>query len=99
MLSVAEAKEKLLSNLPLVDTVEIGLEDSLGRVLAEPIVAKMDSPSFTNSSMDGFAVRAEDVAGVSGEDNVTLSIVGDIPAGIVPEKAIGNVNVSYYFGQ
>lgn len=52
-----------------------------GRVLAEPVVSPEQLPSFDNSGMDGYAVRAADVAGASAESPVHLPVAGDIPAG------------------
>jgi molybdopterin molybdotransferase len=62
----------------------VELLDGLGRVLAEDITAHIAIPPFPNSSMDGFAVRADDVKGASAESPVLLTLIGDIPAGIVP---------------
>ncbi|MCL2543110.1 MAG: molybdopterin molybdotransferase MoeA [Nocardioidaceae bacterium] len=55
--------------------------EALGRVLAEPVVAREQLPSFANSAMDGYAVRAADVAGASPDSPVRLPVGGDIPAG------------------
>jgi len=81
MLSVKEAREQILSHFQPVDPTALTLLESAGRILAEPIVAKIDLPSFDNSSVDGFAVRAADVA----EAPVSLLVRGDIPAG-APSK-------------
>ena len=53
----------------------------LGRVLAEDVKATHELPPFANSSMDGYAVRAEDVTAASEEGPVTLQVVGDAAAG------------------
>lgn len=81
ILSVKEASERLLSNLAPLGSEMIGLEQALGRVLAQDIVASAGLPSFDNSSMDGYAVRAVDVRSASVETPVALEVVGDIPAG------------------
>lgn len=52
--------------------------------LAEPVMATLAVPPFDNSAMDGFAVRARDVARVP----VDLDVVGDVPAGRPPEGAL-----------
>ncbi|MFG6475197.1 gephyrin-like molybdotransferase Glp [Microbacterium sp. P06] len=54
---------------------------SLGRTLAEPVIAAGDIPLFDNSAMDGFAVRYADVAAAAPETPVTLRIAADLPAG------------------
>ncbi|TIC79746.1 molybdopterin molybdotransferase MoeA [Nocardioides sp. GY 10113] len=59
----------------------IGTGDALGRVLAEPVTAPEALPSFDNSAMDGYAVRARDIAGASPDSPVDLPVAADIPAG------------------
>lgn len=82
MLSVQEVKDKLFESLSQVnETLELGIRESLGFVLAKPTISDIDSPLFSNSSMDGFAVKAEDVLGASNDSPVSLIVSGDIPAG------------------
>ena len=81
MLSVEEARQQLLQALPVVETEQAPLEAAYGRVLAEGIKADLDSPPFSNSSMDGFAVQARDVQAAQEDNGVELAVVGDIPAG------------------
>ncbi|MCE0539217.1 molybdopterin molybdotransferase MoeA [Kineosporia rhizophila] len=57
--------------------MELPLLEAVGCVLAEDVVSGIDMPRFDNSSMDGYAVRAAEVAGAP----VTLPVLGDIPAG------------------
>lgn len=58
--------------------VRRAVQEALGEVLARPATAVLAVPPFTNSAMDGFLVRAADVAG---EGPWTLRVVGDVPAG------------------
>ena len=58
LLSVEEARERILSQFNPVKTETLPLAESSNRVLAEDIHAADDLPLFDNSSMDGFAVRA-----------------------------------------
>lgn len=51
---------------------------ALGRILREPVLARVDIPAFDNSAMDGFAVRFEDIAGPL---PALLRVVADVPAG------------------
>ena len=81
MLSVSEARQRLLDALPVCDVEIISLSDAAGRVLAEDIYAEIDSPRFTNSSMDGFALRAADLKGASAQQPKRLKVVADVPAG------------------
>jgi molybdopterin molybdotransferase len=60
------------------------------RVLAEDAVARVDLPGFDNSQMDGYAVRAADLAGASPDAAVALRVVADVPAGTLgPPLAAG----------
>ena len=59
----------------------VGLADAEGRVLAEDVTAPLSLPVFDNSAMDGYAVRAEDVAGADDRNPVKLPVAEDIPAG------------------
>jgi molybdopterin molybdotransferase len=68
----------LLSPTPVVD---LPLAGALDRVLAERLDAPIALPPFDNSAMDGYAVRAEDVATASPGDPVELPVAEDIPAG------------------
>ncbi len=57
------------------------IEKAMGRYLAAPVKAPGHSPAFAQSSMDGFAVRTDDLMGADGLSPVTLTIVGEMPAG------------------
>ena len=61
MISVEEALEILLSNLPERKVEQVPFQEALGRVLAEDLIATSDIPPFYRSSMDGYAVLAADV--------------------------------------
>ncbi|RJP52878.1 MAG: molybdopterin molybdenumtransferase MoeA [Anaerolineaceae bacterium] len=80
MLSVTEARERILSHLKSVAAETAPLTVCANRTLAADITAPHDIPSFDNSAMDGFAIRAEDTTA----SHVTLSVVADIPAGSTP---------------
>jgi len=66
----------------------VSLLDSLGRVLAKPIVAQDSLPPFANSAMDGYTVLAANTVGASEQQPVSLQVVGDIAAGGMPEMTI-----------
>jgi molybdopterin molybdotransferase len=85
MLSVSEARERILSNFQSTATETIPLIAASNRVLAADIRATNDFPLFDNSSMDGFALRAED----TNASSITLSVVTDIPAGTSPKVTLG----------
>ena len=81
LLSVAEARERILTRLRPVSKRTMPLDACAGRVLAADVVASTDLPPFDNSSMDGFAVRSADLGD---EAPHTLRVVADIPAGSIP---------------
>jgi len=89
LLSVAEARLRLLNAFSPVESEQVQLAHAAGRVLAEEIVSKVDLPSFNNSSMDGYAVRSGDLDGTGPRDPIELLVVADIPAGIVPSLRLG----------
>ncbi len=68
--------------------VAVPLADALGLALAGDVVARLALPVFDNSAMDGYAVRAEDVAGATPEAPVELPVAEDIPAGRTDELTL-----------
>lgn len=85
MIPVEEALKKVMStSSPLGDEV-VPLDECLGRILAEPILARDTIPPAPLSAMDGFAVRSADTS----EEPYTLHMLGDIPAGKAPELSVG----------
>ena len=89
LLSVDQARERILSQFQPVTTETLLLAACSNRVLAQDIVATNDLPPFDNSSMDGFAVRAEDIAGATDDSPRSLRVVADIPAGSHPTVSLG----------
>ncbi len=84
MLSVEEARGRILSFFSVLPAEEKPLLDCLGQVLAEDLVAPFDVPPLANSAMDGYAVRARDVASAT-RSPVTLPVSATIAAGSLPE--------------
>jgi molybdopterin molybdotransferase len=83
LLSVQAAQERILSHFKPVETETLPLDRCAGRVLAADIIST-DFPLFDNSSVDGFAVIAADVADANASSPRTLSVAADIPAGSPP---------------
>ncbi|MER9068737.1 molybdopterin molybdotransferase MoeA [Mesorhizobium sp. M0902] len=77
LVPVAEALERLLDGAAALPGERVALLDAADRVLAEPVVALRTQPPFNASAMDGYAVRAADIASVPAK----LSVVGMAPAG------------------
>src|SRR5262249_32863905 len=73
--------ERVLSRITAPHPRELALLDAQGLVCAEDVRAVAPLPAFDNSAMDGYAVRAEDVAGASVESPVVLPVDGDVAAG------------------
>lgn len=88
MLSVDEYRERVVASVPVLEPLELPLADCHGCVLAEDVVAKWPLPSFDNSSMDGYAVRASDVEGATEITPVTLRVIDDVPAGFRPSVPV-----------
>ena len=82
MRSVEEQLARVLAAVRVVPTDVVPVRDAAGRTLASPATATHDIPLFDNSAMDGFAVRAADVADASPDNPVTLRVVADLPAGV-----------------
>ena len=89
-----------MEQVQITGTETISLEHTYGRILAEPIIAKHDVPSFDRSPYDGFAVRAEDTAGASGDNRIPFTVIGEIGAGHVADRGIEcRGSVSNYDGR
>ncbi len=85
MRPLAEAQRDVLAALPPLPEVDVPLGEAAGLVTAAPVRAAHDVPPFTNSAMDGYAVRAADVAAAP----VELEVVEDVPAGSVATRSVG----------
>ena len=88
-LGAADAAIKILAEVRLQPALRIPLDDALDSVLAEDVVSRLDIPAWTNSAMDGYAARGEDVRGATEARPVRLRVVEQLPAGRFPEKVIG----------
>ena len=84
MLTVDDAVGRILEEFaPLVDHERVSLLDALGRVLVEDVPADLDLPPFDTTAMDGYALRAVDVAAATPARPAPLHVVGQIAAGAV----------------
>jgi molybdopterin molybdotransferase len=84
MISVEEAKNKIKADMPLMPPEQVSLPEALGRVLATNVAARRTQPPHAVSAMDGYAVRAEDVATLPAK----LKVVGHVPAGQAYDGAV-----------
>ncbi|MFH4781843.1 bifunctional molybdopterin-guanine dinucleotide biosynthesis adaptor protein MobB/molybdopterin molybdotransferase MoeA [Vibrio diabolicus] len=82
-LSVVQGQEKILSLVNTVSEIEAcKIENAYGRVLAEHIISPVNVPQYTNSAMDGYAIRSDDV------DRDSYQIVAEVMAGHAYDKAL-----------
>jgi molybdopterin molybdotransferase len=83
VISVEEALAEILSHVRPLPRERVSILDALGRVLVEEITSEINIPPFDNSAMDGYAVRAEDVAEARPGSPVSLAVIGSVAAGSV----------------
>ena len=88
LITVEDHLERILRGVGPLEAYDQPIVESLGLPLHENFVAPVDLPRFANSSMDGYAVRAEDVLGATSEAPVVLPVVGEIVAGSAKPFAI-----------
>ena len=89
LLSLEDARAQVLAAIATALPAEmVALSDSLGRVLATDVMAATDLPPWDNSAMDGYAIRAADVAGATEAAPVLLRVAGEVAAGSASEMAV-----------
>jgi len=88
MLTVEEASARILAEIRPLEPERVSLNDALGRVCAEEITATVTMPPWSNSSMDGYAVRSADISPVLAGESVKLRVVATIPAGGFAPRAL-----------
>lgn len=81
LISPEEARELVLSQVSVMEVQEVDLLDCVSRVAAADIVSDSDVSPFAHSAMDGFGLRAEDIACASEESPVQLRVIAEIGAG------------------
>ncbi|MBI3893893.1 MAG: molybdopterin molybdotransferase MoeA [Candidatus Wallbacteria bacterium] len=89
MLTVEEALQTVLGHAAALAPVVLPIAETLGCVLAEPIVAPGDLPAWPNSAMDGYAVQAASTAGATRQTPAALEVVGQIGAGQMFQGTVG----------
>jgi molybdenum cofactor synthesis domain-containing protein len=90
LISLARARELVLAAAqPLEASEGVGLAAAAGRVLATPVVADRDVPGFDRSAMDGYAMRAADVADATPAEPVRLALLEAVHAGHLPRGTLG----------
>ena len=90
LVSLGEAKQiiaKSFSPKP-VGKESVPLEHAYNRILAEDVIAPLDVPPFNRSTVDGYAVKAEDTFGADEERPITLKLCGQVRVGEPPKVSI-----------
>ena len=84
MIPLEDYVSQVLEALSPLEDSRLELGRAHGRVLAEDVIAAVPVPPWTNSAMDGYAVRAKDTTGACPQTPVVLPVSGDVPAGAAP---------------
>ena len=96
-ISVEQAVEQILQHTPVInETEETELNKAGGRILAQDMVAGFDNPPFDRSPVDGYACKAEDLAGAAKEHPVRLKVMEEIDAGQYSEREIQQGQAAHY---
>ena len=89
LLSVEEAREAVFAAIAGPTEAEVAwLSEAVGRVAADAVDSPIDLPPWDNSAMDGYAIRAADVAAATEDRPVPLRVTGEVRAGEAPEAAV-----------
>jgi molybdopterin molybdotransferase len=86
---VATQLAKVLDSIGTIDPIQQPLLDAQGLLLAEQVIADAPLPSFDNSAMDGYAVRAVDLKHATPDKPIVLPVVGDVVAGARSVSGMG----------
>lgn len=87
-LAAREAAAAILAALHRQPPLRLPLDDALGSVLAEPVTSPVNIPAWTNSAMDGYAARGDDVRGATETSPRRLRVIEEIPAGQFPSRPV-----------
>jgi len=85
LLDPDHALAQILGRVKALPAQSVGVGDALGRYTTRDICARRNQPAADNSAMDGYAVRAEDLAGATKENPISLKLVGSVRAGDSPD--------------
>jgi len=87
--SVEQARDAILAAIPgPLSDEDVPVDRALGRVVARDVAAAVTLPPWDNSAMDGYAVRATDVAAASESEPVRLEVTGEVPAGGAADRPV-----------
>ena len=83
MISIEEARKRLLAALSNFGEEILPLSQAAGRQLSTPVLAPVSHPPFDQSAMDGYAFRSADA------ESASLQVIGEVPAGAPPQLQVG----------
>jgi molybdopterin molybdotransferase len=90
VISVEEAKQLIIENTKMLQSDKISLTEAKGHVLAEDIISPVNLPFFTNSAMDGYAVKSVDTKMATENNPVALKVRGIVRAGDFPDFIVSD---------
>jgi len=88
MIDLAAAQQELLEACGRLDPAPLRLDEALGCVTSEDVFSAHAVPPFACSSLDGYAVRAADLAGAEPDHPVALTVLGSVPAGALAPSPV-----------
>ena len=88
MLSVEEARSRILEMFQPLESERKPILEALGQVLAEDVSSPMSIPPLANSAMDGYAVQSSDVTGATPDTPKSLRVIGQVAAGQLPQNEV-----------
>ena len=88
MLSVEEARSRILEMFQPLESERKPILEALGQVLAEDVSSPMFIPPLANSAMDGYAVQSSDVTGATPDTPKSLRVIGQVAAGQLPQNEV-----------
>ena len=88
MLSVEEARSRILEMFQPLESERKPILEALGQVLAEDVSSPMFIPPLANSAMDGYAVQSSDVTGATPDTPASLRVIGQVAAGQLPQNEV-----------
>ena len=94
MLSVEDAREKILSKFEILNPTQINILDSVGSIVSEDIISEINVPPLDNSAMDGYAVIKDDLIKADDENIIYLDVIEEIPAGSIPKLSLSTGQAS-----
>lgn len=88
MIPLQEAQDYVLGKVPKLPAEELEITSACSHVIAKAVTSGELVPPFDNTAVDGYAVRAADTDGASGNNEVSLEVIGTVPAGSQPNFEI-----------